>query len=385
MQFVRVFLSVVAAVSAVLPARAQSQYSGDGTPTGLEEEIRWRVNRGRFDSASENLTRNTTYTDVPASSGPLAPNQDITLAARHQSEDLAKANLFQHNTVPNSLYYNATNQPMPWDRMRAEGYTWNSAGENIAAGYSGAETAYVGWWNSAGHRANMYNGNLREIGNGYYYWSSSTYRSYYTMDLGSSGSACFFTDTTFQDQNGNGTYEQTEGIGNVAVRLQTGTGPLSAYDVSSAVGSFAIPLPSLATGQTVQVVLSNTTASSLVLSIPLDYRNYSSVSLAPGQSVVYGSFTFPASTANVGFRNVTPLPILPPSPSLNLACSIAGAQLSWTSSMGSQYQPQYSFDCLTWTPLTNGFVAGTGTNLTFVDSNVGSSGAKFYRLLVQAP
>ena len=29
--------------------------------------------------------------------------------------------------------------------MQAEGYSWNNAGENIAAGYSGAEATYVGW------------------------------------------------------------------------------------------------------------------------------------------------------------------------------------------------------------------------------------------------
>src|SRR6266850_3590380 len=104
MQFVRVFVFMVAALIAAGTAKAQSQYTLDGAPTGLEEEIRWRVNRGRFDTASENLTRGTAYTNLPASSGPLAPNQDITLAARHQSEDMATANLFQHATVPTSLF-----------------------------------------------------------------------------------------------------------------------------------------------------------------------------------------------------------------------------------------------------------------------------------------
>src|SRR5262245_3826196 len=137
MQLVRVLSLAAAILSVATPAIAQLQYTLDGTPTGLEEEIRWRVNRGRFDSASENITRGTAYTDVPASSGPLAPNQEITQAARHQSEDMAKANLFQHATVPGSLFYNPVTQPNPWDRMVAEGYSWNNAGENIAAGYSG--------------------------------------------------------------------------------------------------------------------------------------------------------------------------------------------------------------------------------------------------------
>ncbi|MGH7972784.1 MAG: hypothetical protein ACREIC_29060, partial [Limisphaerales bacterium] len=86
-------------------ATAEILYTNAGTPTGLEEEIRWRVNRGRFDTASENQTRGTSYTDVPVTAGPLAPNQSLTLAARHQSEDMAKNNVFQHATVTGSAYY----------------------------------------------------------------------------------------------------------------------------------------------------------------------------------------------------------------------------------------------------------------------------------------
>lgn len=148
---------------------AQTQYTSDGTPTALEEEIRWRVNRGPFDSASENQKRGTSYTDIPASAGPVSPHQSLAVACRRHSEDTAKKNLFQHATVTGSAYYNPVTQPNPWDRMQAEGYVWSNAGENIAAGYGGAEAVYVGWWNSTGHRVNMYGSALREIGNGYFY------------------------------------------------------------------------------------------------------------------------------------------------------------------------------------------------------------------------
>ena len=295
-------------------AAAPAQYIADGLPTGLEEEIRWRVNRGRFDTASENQTRGTAYADVPASAGPLAPNQSLALAARHHSEDMAKKNVFQHETVPGSAYYNPVSQPEPWDRMQAEGYSWNNAGENIAAGYSGAEAAYVGWWNSTGHRVNMYNSALREIGDGYYYWSSSSYGRYYTMDLGSSGSTCFFTDTLFRDANSNGIYDQAEAIAGVSITLLVGGVPHSYFDLSSAVGSFAIPIQSIATAAPVQVVLSNTTTASVTLNIPRDYGNYTTVALAPGGSRAFGVFTKPSGARNVGFRNVTPalLPIAAP-------------------------------------------------------------------------
>jgi len=384
MQFVRVLSLMAAVFGAVAPVLAQSLYTLDGTPTGLEEEIRWRVNRGRFDSASENATRGTAYTDVPTNSGPLAPNQMITIAARHQSEDMAKANVFQHATVTNSLFYNYLTQPNPWDRMVAEGYSWNSAGENIAAGYIGSESVYVGWWNSTGHRVNMYNSGLREIGNGYYYLSTATYRNYYTMDLGSSGGNCFFTDTLFNDVNGNGTYEQSEGVAGIAIRLRVGSTQAAYEDVSSAVGSFAIPIQSIASLATVQVILSNTTSSAVSVSIPKDYRNYSTVSLAPNESRIYGTFVGPTSTRNMGLRNVTPTLMPVVASPLAISASENNVVLRWTSDAALEYQPQCTTNLTVWTGLTNGFLRGTGATMTYVDSVFGQAG-KLYRLQIRQP
>jgi hypothetical protein len=384
MQFVRV-LSLMAAVSAA-PVIAQSLYILDGTPTGVEEEIRWRVNRGRFDSASENATRGTSYADVPSSSGPLAPNQMITLAARHQSEDLAKANVFQHATVTNSLYYNYLTQPNPWDRMRAEGYVWSNAGENIAAGYAGAESVYVGWWNSTGHRVNMYNSALREIGNGYYYLSTAVYRNYYTMDLGSATGNCFFTDTLFNDANGNGTYEQAEAVAGVAIRLQVGSTPTAYQDVSASSGNFALPIQSIASAAIVQVIFSNTTASTVTLSIPKDYRNYSTLTLGANETRTYGTFVRPSTIANMGLRSVTPTPFEVPLVASPLGISVSGNNvvLRWNSDAALEYQPQCSTNMTVWTGLTNGFLRGTGGTMSYSDS-VSGPGGKLYRLQIRQP
>jgi hypothetical protein len=366
-------------------AAAPVQYTADGTPTGLEEEIRWRVNRGRFDTASENQTRGTAYTDVPGSAGPLAPNQSLTLAARHQSEDMAKQNLFQHATVPGSAYYNPTNQPDPWDRMQAEGYSWNYAGENIAAGYSGAEAAYITWWNSTGHRQNMYNSAFREIGDGYFYWSSSTYKSYYTMDLGSSGSTCFFTDTLFHDANTNGLYDQTEGISGVSITLLVGGVPHSYFDLSSSVGSFAIPIQSIASSTSVQVVISNTTTATVSLSIPRNYYNNTTVGLTPGECCVFGTFTKPSGARNIGLRDMT-LTLLPiAAPRLALAASATNVLLTWPSEISLQYLPQRTTNFLVWSNLTVGYLNGTGSNMIWLDPASGVGSPKFYRLLIRQP
>ena len=366
-------------------AAAPVQYTADGTPTGLEEEIRWRVNRGRFDTASENQTRGTAYTNVPASAGPLAPNQSLTLAARHQSEDMAKQNLFQHATVPGSAYYNPTSQPNPWDRMQAEGYYWNYAGENIAAGYSSAEAAYITWWNSTGHRQNMYNSAFREIGDGYFYWSSSTYRRYYTMDLGNSGSTCLFTDTLFHDANTNGLYDQTEGISGVSITLLAGGIPHSYFDLSSSVGSFAIPIQSIAASASVQVVLSNTTAASVALSIPRDYHNYTTVALTPGERRVFGAFIKPSGARNVGFRDLTPTLLPIAAPGLVLVVSGTNVLLTWPSVNSLQYLPQRTANFLVWSNLTAGYLGGTGSNMTWLDPASGAGDQRFYRLLIRQP
>ena len=380
-----VLIWIAGTIAGLLPAHAQGQYTGDGNPTGQEEEIRWRLNRGRFDTAAENQTRGTSYTDVPASAGPLAPNQSLTLAARHQSEDMARHNLFQHATVPGSAYYNPVTQPNPWDRMTAEGYSWNVAAENIAAGYTSAEAVYVGWWNSTGHRQNMYNRGLREIGNGTFYWSSSTYGVYYTMDLASSGNNCFLTDTLFDDANGNSIYDSGEGVAGLSVTLIVSGSPYSIYDLSTSVGSFAIPIQTIAAGTIVQVILSNTTTASLTFSVPRDYRTLATIILAPGKALVIGNFIRPATTRNIGFRDLVPgqSPVVPPP--LVVAPSDRSILLSWSSDSSLQYQPQWTANFLIWSNLTGAYQSGTGSNMTFLDGSAIARGSGFYRLLVHQP
>ena len=56
---------------------------------------------------------------------------------------------------------------LPWDRMTAAGYSWSTAGENIAAVYSSPAAVMAGWMASSGHRANILSTGYREIGVGY--------------------------------------------------------------------------------------------------------------------------------------------------------------------------------------------------------------------------
>lgn len=61
-------------------------------------------------------------------------------------------------------------------------------GENIAAGYSSAESVMNGWMNSTGHKENIMSTNYNRIGIGVCYVPNSTY-GYYWVQIFSSGSA----------------------------------------------------------------------------------------------------------------------------------------------------------------------------------------------------
>ena len=359
------------------------QYTGDGIPSGLEEEIRWLLNRGRFDSTSENATQGTSYRDIPPNAAALAPNGKLTLAGRRHSEDMARNNAFQHETVPGSTYYNSVTQPSPWDRMEAEGYNWNGAGENIAAGYVGAMAVYVGWWKSTGHRVNMYKANHREIGTGHFELPSSTYKHYYTMDLASASGRSFLTGTLFHDLNGDGRFSSSEATSGCRINLTINNITYPQYDVSTTVGNFAIPIDTIAPDSKVQVTFSNTRNTSINLSIPTAYNTYQSLRLLPGQSINYGEFIHSETTANIGLRSIIPTPSQFPLPVLTASATrrpsgiIDRFTLSFQTLNNDSFTIEASDDAQTWQTVESR-ITGNGNLVTRNYSNSGAQ--KFYRL-----
>lgn len=105
----------------------------------------------------------------------LIPVIELNRAARSHSVDMAQSNYFSHDSLTGAT---------PFDRMRQEGYDFRAAAENIAAGYSSAREVVQGWLNSPGHRMNMLNPRYTEMGVGYGYSVNSSYRHYWTLDLG---------------------------------------------------------------------------------------------------------------------------------------------------------------------------------------------------------
>ncbi len=107
---------------------------------------------------------------VAAGCAPLTVSPQLTAAAAAHSQDMATNNFFSHTGSDGST---------PWQRIRRTGYSYSTAAENIAAGYRTAEQVVQGWYNSDGHRSNMLNCNLREIGVAYA--DGGSYGRYWTQ------------------------------------------------------------------------------------------------------------------------------------------------------------------------------------------------------------
>ena len=88
----------------------------------------------------------------------LAMDQPLMAAAREKSQDMKDHNYFSHTSPTFGS---------PFDRLKALGISYKSAGENIAKGQTSAAQVVEAWMNSEGHRANILNPEFTHIGVGY--------------------------------------------------------------------------------------------------------------------------------------------------------------------------------------------------------------------------
>lgn len=100
----------------------------------------------------------------------------LTRAAAWMSADVGAHRYFAHRD---------SRGRDPFQRMAAFGYTYNTAkGENLAAGYLSARTAFDSWLKSPGHKRNLDNPKYRAIGISARYTTGSPYGWYWTTDFG---------------------------------------------------------------------------------------------------------------------------------------------------------------------------------------------------------
>ena len=254
-------------------------YEGTGDPTADEIQMLEFINRARADAVAEAARlRATTDTNVRSAinyfavdldlmqsqfaaltrtTQPLAMNAKLLAAARLHSQDMFN-NVFQG-------HYSSTNPPSPnlpgdalANRVLRQGYIYSSIAENV---YSYAKSAWhchaafnIDWGGSvatggmqspAGHRNNIHNASLREIGIGAV-WGTKTAGSTtvgpllvtHDIGVGSGGGQPLITGVTYADADGDNFYDPGEGVGGIRVDVE-GT---SYYAVSSTHGAYAVPV-----------------------------------------------------------------------------------------------------------------------------------------------
>ncbi|WP_235974878.1 CAP domain-containing protein [Stappia albiluteola] len=176
---------------------------------------------------------------------PLAFDSELNDAAEDHSEWMIQTDTFSHTGVGGSS---------PTTRIRNSGYdltgSW-ATGENIAYATLRApsgtqdevELLHQNLMNSSGHRANILNGNFREVGLGF---ETGEYRgrdtAFVTENFAKSGSDVFLTGVVFDDQDGDKFYDPGEGMDEVtvtAVRSDGRTFQTTVYDS----GGYSLALP----------------------------------------------------------------------------------------------------------------------------------------------
>lgn len=124
--------------------------AGSGDPRGFEQQVITLTNEAR----------------VANGCPPLTHNDKLHAAALGHSKDMYQNDYFSHDSLDGSTMA---------DRINQQGYQWRRLAENIAYGYRTASSVVAGWMNSSGHRANILNCDLTEIGVGFhnFYWTQN--------------------------------------------------------------------------------------------------------------------------------------------------------------------------------------------------------------------
>ncbi|MEK7075840.1 MAG: CAP domain-containing protein [Patescibacteria group bacterium] len=112
-----------------------------------------------FSSAltQENVLQLTNYSRQAFGLSELKINTELSKAALAKAEDMFKGQYFAHNS-PLGL--------TPWDFIKAEGYNYIIAGENLAVNFYTSESLESAWMNSPEHKSNILNKDFQDIGIG---------------------------------------------------------------------------------------------------------------------------------------------------------------------------------------------------------------------------
>lgn len=109
------------------------------------------------DMSASSLLSGTNSERAANGLGALALNGLLNQAAQNKANDMVTRDYWSHNTPDGQT---------PWTFIVAVGYSYQTAGENLAYGFTTATDTITGWMNSPGHRANILNTSYSEVGFG---------------------------------------------------------------------------------------------------------------------------------------------------------------------------------------------------------------------------
>jgi uncharacterized protein YkwD len=154
------------------PSPAPAPAPGPDSTCGLanfEADALRLVNQYRAAGASCGAQGN--FAPAPA----LTRQSQLASAAYGHARDMADNNYFSHTSLDGRSLA---------ERINASGYVWSSIGENIAGGQGSVQAVVAAWMGSDGHCANLMNPNFTQFGLACARNDASTYRIYWTQNLG---------------------------------------------------------------------------------------------------------------------------------------------------------------------------------------------------------
>ena len=107
--------------------------------------------------SASNLLQETNEERTANGLAGLTINTTLNQAAQAKADDMAARDYWSHNTPEGNP---------PWTFFTNAGYSYQTAGENLAYGFDSSADAVVGWMNSPGHKANILNNTYKEVGFG---------------------------------------------------------------------------------------------------------------------------------------------------------------------------------------------------------------------------
>ncbi len=107
------------------------------------------------DISSEQLLLLTNQKRQENALPPLSLNQQLSNAAAGKANDMFTQNYWAHNSPDGKT---------PWVFIKAAGYNYIYAGENLARGFTNAQDVVNAWMASPEHRKNMLSSNYQSVG-----------------------------------------------------------------------------------------------------------------------------------------------------------------------------------------------------------------------------